>query len=28
MQNGMRMNYSWQRQGEVYVERFRKLAGR
>jgi starch synthase len=28
MQNGMRMNYSWQRQGEIYVERFRKLAGR
>ncbi|MDH3806807.1 MAG: hypothetical protein OEU90_15235, partial [Gammaproteobacteria bacterium] len=26
MQNGMAMDYSWQRQGEQYVKIFRRLA--
>ena len=28
MQNGMSMDFSWQRQGQVYVDLFRQLAGR
>jgi len=27
MQNGMAMNYSWKRQGQLYVDLFRQLAG-
>ncbi len=28
MQNGMAMDYSWEKQGQVYVDLFRQLAGR
>ena len=28
MQNGMAMDYSWNKQGQVYVGLFRQLAGR
>jgi glycogen synthase len=28
MQNGMRKNYSWEKQGQEYVDLFRRLSGK